>query len=109
MGRTARVLPFFLLVILLMGKIVRTRRWMLRTGNPYHPAVPLAMVLLAGIVHAGLENWLFAPGYYVCVFFWSMAFLFVDLVPSRAVAAPAPVVGWPQKPIQEELGSIVAS
>ena len=58
---------------------------MVRTGNPAHPAVPLAMVMVAGLVHAGLEDWLFAPGYYLCVFFWSMAFVLVDQAPSQAV------------------------
>ena len=36
------------------------------------------MVMVAGLLHAGFEDWLFAPGYYLCVFFWSMAFVFVD-------------------------------
>jgi len=82
------VLPFFMLVWVLSKKIVQTVRWMLRTGNPSHPAIPLAMVMLAGLIHAGLEDWLFAPGYHVSVFFWSMAFVFVDYAPSLAAADP---------------------
>jgi hypothetical protein len=27
------------------------------------------------------EDWLFAPGYYLCVFFWSLAFVLVDVAP----------------------------
>ena len=50
------------------------------------PAVPLAAVMLAGMLHAGLEDWLFAPGYYLCVFYWCMAFVFVDQAPSLALA-----------------------
>lgn len=82
------VLPFLLLLFVLAKKIVRTIIGMLRTRNAFDPAVPLAMVLLAGLIHAALEDWLFAPGYYLCVFFWSMAFVFWDLVPSGAFALP---------------------
>ena len=78
----AGVLPFFLLLCVLLGRIAKTVVWMVRTGNPLHAAVPLAMVILAGMIHASLEDWLFAPGYYLCVFFWSMAFVFVDQAPS---------------------------
>ena len=46
--------------------------------NPAQAAVPLAMLMVAGLVHAGLEDWIFAPGYYLCVFYWAMAFIFVD-------------------------------
>lgn len=82
------VLPFLLLLFVLTKKIVRTVIGMLRTRNAFDPAVPLAMVLLAGLIHAALEDWLFAPGYYLCVFFWSMAFVFWDLAPSAAFALP---------------------
>jgi O-antigen ligase len=87
------VLPFVLLLLVLLRKIVETVLWMRRTGNPYHAAIPLAMVLLAGMLHAGLEDWLFAPGYYLCVFYWSMAFIFVDLAPSSRV--PGLALQWP--------------
>jgi O-antigen ligase len=80
------VLPFLMILLLLLRKILQTVVWMLGTGNPSHPAVPLAMVMVAGMLHAGLEDWMFAPGYYVCVFYWSMAFVFVDQVPSLALA-----------------------
>ncbi len=71
-------LPFVILLGFLSAKILRTMFWMVRSANPSHPAVPLAMVLLAGLLHAVFEDWLFAPGYYLCVFFWSMTFVFVD-------------------------------
>lgn len=77
----AGVLPFFLLLCVLLGRIAKTVAWMRRTGNPAFAAVPLAMVILAGMIHASLEDWMFAPGYYLCVFFWSMAFVFIDQVP----------------------------
>lgn len=75
------VLPFLFLVIAIVGSVLRTLIWMLNTRSPAHPAVPLAMVMVAGLLHAGFEDWLFAPGYYLCVFFWSMAFVFVNLAP----------------------------
>ena len=44
------------------------------------------MVLAAGLMHAGFEDWLFAVGYYLCVFFWVLAFAFMDLLPAAAPA-----------------------
>jgi O-antigen ligase len=75
------VVPFVLLLLVLLAKTLRTLFWMANTGDPSHPAVPLAMVVLAGLIHAAFEDWLFAPGYYLCVFFWSMAFVLADLAP----------------------------
>jgi hypothetical protein len=43
------------------------------------------MVMIAGLIHAGFEDWLFAVGYYLCVFFWSLAFVLIDVLP---IAAP---------------------
>jgi O-antigen ligase len=88
------VLPFLLLLLAIMGKILRTVGWMLKTGSPSNPAIPLAMVMVAGLLHAGLEDWLFAPGYYLCVFFWSMAFVLVDLAPR----SPLPSFSSPWRP-----------
>ncbi|HEY3974994.1 MAG TPA: O-antigen ligase family protein [Candidatus Sulfotelmatobacter sp.] len=76
------VLPFFLLMFLLLGKIARTVLWMLTTGNACHPAVPIAMIMLAGLIHAAFEDWLFAAGYHLCVLFWCLAFVFMDVAPS---------------------------
>jgi len=66
------------LLALLLGKALRVIRWMHRTALPSHPAVPLAILMVAGLVHAAFEDWLFAPGYYLCLFYWCMAFVFVD-------------------------------
>ena len=44
------------------------------------------MVLAAGLIHAGFEDWLFAVGYYLSVFFWVLAFAFLDILPSRCPA-----------------------
>ena len=75
------IAPFLFLLLMIVKNILRTVRWMLNTGNPSHPAIPLAMVMVASLLHAAFEDWLFAPGYYLCVFFWSLAFIFVDLAP----------------------------
>ena len=92
----AGVVPFFFLLIVLGTKMVRTLVWMFKTRSPAHPAVPLMLVLLAGLVHAGFEDWLFAPGYYLCVFFWSMAFIVADVAPSpAALTSPS---SWAQVP-----------
>ncbi len=103
------VLPFAMLMLTLLRKVVETVVWMRRTGNPYHPAVPLAMVLLAGMLHAGLEDWLFAPGYYLCVFYWSLAFIFVDHVPALATADSRNFVFWPARVIRPSLGDVAPS
>ena len=78
------MLPFVLLMFLIAGPVIRTFRWMRATRSVLHPAVPLALVVMAGLIHAGLEDWLFAVGYYLCVFFWSMAFVLVDIAPATS-------------------------
>lgn len=101
------VVPFALLLVALLGKILRMVLWMLTTGNPAHPAVPLAMVMIAGLVHAGFEDWLFAVGYYLCVFYWSLAFVLVDIMPY------APFLHfsrkWRPEPVQRMWDSVAQS
>jgi O-antigen ligase len=99
--------PFVVLLLMLLLVLARIYVWMRRTRNPYHYAIPFALVALAGLVHAFFEDWLFAVGSYLCVFFWVSAFLLVDLVPvvgrgsstnvftarSSALTTPAAVIG----------------
>ena len=101
------VIPFLFLLLTLLNKILRTVFWMLNTGNPSHPAIPLATVMVAGLVHAGFEDWLFAVGYYLCVFFWSLAFILVDVAPH----APLPrfSVKWRPKFVRQPWGGIAPS
>lgn len=80
------VLPFFTLVLMLALKVGRVFTWLRQTSNFRHHAVPVAMVLAAGLVHAGFEDWLFAVGYYLCVFFWVLAFAFLDMLPAASPA-----------------------
>jgi O-antigen ligase len=85
--------PFYLMILLLGRRVLQTVRWLYRNGNATHPAVPLALVLLTGLLHAGFEDWLFAVGYYATVFFWTLGFSFIDIGPVLASterqAAPA--------------------
>jgi O-antigen ligase len=76
-------LPFLILLFLLIRIVGQVYSWMRRTGNPYHPCVPFALVALAGLVHACFEDWLFAVGSYLCVFMWVSAFVLMDLAPER--------------------------
>jgi O-antigen ligase len=92
------VLPFLLLLVLLMGRVFRTFARMRRTGDASDLAIPVAMVVVAGLVHAAFEDWMFAPGYYLCVFYWSMAFMLVDLAPARERVLAARRVPWFSRP-----------
>jgi hypothetical protein len=100
----AGVLPFVFLLLALLGKIGRTFLWMLNTGNASHPAVPLALVVFAGLLHAGFEDWLFAPGYYLCVFFWSVAFILVDVAPWAPL--PSFTLPWRATLLRQAAGSV---
>lgn len=80
------VLPFYALAIMLAVKVWGVFTWLRHTANFRHYVVPIAMVLAAGLIHAGFEDWLFAVGYYLCVFFWVLAFSFLDLLPSAVPA-----------------------
>jgi O-antigen ligase len=91
------VVPFFCLVVLTAVNLGRVVKWLGHTRNPFSPAVPIAAVLTAGLVHAMFEDWLFAVGYYICVFFWSLAFMLPDLIPSQA--APLVEDAFPAIPI----------
>jgi hypothetical protein len=42
------------------------------------------MVMIAGLTHAGFEDWLFAAGYYLTVLFWVLAFLLMDVMPESS-------------------------
>jgi O-antigen ligase len=73
------ILPFLFLLGGVLMEVRAVGQYMRRTLDGSHPAVALALVCLAGLVAAGFEDWLFAVGYYLSVFLWSMAFCLVDL------------------------------
>ena len=82
------VIPFAILLALVLANVFRACIWMKRTRNPKSYAVPLAMVCLAGVIHAIFEDWMFAAGYYLTLFFWTAAFVIPDFLPRRT-AQPA--------------------
>jgi hypothetical protein len=68
-----------------------------RSGDAFSPAIPAAAIVAAGLVHATFEDWMFAVGYYLCVFFWAMAFILVDVLEAGTVArAEETVVRMPE-------------
>jgi O-antigen ligase len=79
------VLPFAVLVVLLAAQVAGVLALARRTGLTSSPAVPLAVFVAGGLVHAGFEDWLFAVGYHTCVLFWILAFMLPDLSRMRAV------------------------
>jgi len=99
-------IPFTCLLLVLLGKVVRTILWMQRTGNACHPAIPLAMVIVAGLLHAGFEDWLFAPGSYLCVWFWSLAFILADVTPAPVASG---AFAWRFRTMQQGLGGVAPS
>jgi O-antigen ligase len=103
------LLPFCILLFLIARLIVQVVLYMWRTGNPYHCAVPLAVVLLAGLVHVFFEDWLLAVGYYLCVFFWLAAFWLVDLRPLPAPALAEKRIGARERPQITPPGQLVPS
>ncbi len=78
--------PFFCLLVVIVIQLGRVFKWLWHSKDPFSPALPIAAILLSGLIHAMFEDWLFAVGYYVCIFFWSLAFMLPDFIPSRVAA-----------------------
>jgi O-antigen ligase len=75
--------PFLCLLVVIMINLGRVFKWLWHSKDPFSPALPIAAILLAGLIHAMFEDWLFAVGYYICIFFWSLAFMLPDFIPAR--------------------------
>jgi len=103
------VLPFVALVVVTASNVWKVCAWMIRTAHPRHYSIPLAMVVLAGLVHATFEDWLFAAGSYLCVFFWVFAFLLADLAPDVVVVPVAGVVSRAYRPSPAGFEAVVPS
>lgn len=101
------VLPFLMLVGVAAMNVWKVCAWMRHTRNPHHYSIPLAMVVFAGLIHANFEDWLFAVGYYLCVYFWALAFVLGDLVPDQAAAAMPSVVPRASRPLPTGFGAVV--
>jgi O-antigen ligase len=100
------VVPFVALLAVTVANIWRVCAWMRRTSDPHHYSIPLAMVVLAGLVHGLFEDSLFAVGSYVSVYFWVFAFLLADLIPV-AVVVPVAVVSRAPRPSPASFGAVV--
>jgi len=93
------VLPFYALVMLACLNVRSVFSWVRRTQDVFSPALPAAAIVTAGLIDAMFEDWLFAVGYYMCVFFWAMAFILVDLLPRATVVySPELVMPSPGEP-----------
>ena len=90
------VVPFYFLIGLIALNVRRVFSWLRQTGDVFSPAVPAAAVVAAGLIHAMFEDWMFAFGYYLCVFFWALAFVLVDLVPAPALVYSREDAGIPE-------------
>jgi len=99
------VLPFIALLGVTVSNLVKVCLRMKRTLDPKHYSIPLAMVVLAGFVHATFEDWLFAVGSYLCLFFWVSAFLLADLVPD-AVEIPSQIAVRSSHPAPVDFGVV---
>lgn len=82
------VLPFYLLIAMTALQAKSALMRLRRSGNILAPAVPAAAILIAGLIDAGFEDWLFAVGYYLSVFLWAMAFILPDLLRSHESYVP---------------------
>ena len=100
------VLPFVALLIVTGSNVWRVCAWMHRTADPRHYSIPLAMVVLSGLLHATFEDWLFAVGNYACVYFWVFSFLLADLIPAAVVAPVAGVAPRSWRPTPVGFGAV---
>jgi O-antigen ligase len=87
---------FVLLLLAVIREIWTIFSWLRRTGKVNQPAVVAAAILLAGLMNASFEDWMFAVGYYMSVIFWVLALSLRDWM-----ACPV----WPDsQPAMERFG-----
>ncbi len=103
------VLPFVALVALTVSNAWKVCAWMIRMADPNHYSIPLAMVVLAGLIHASFEDWLFAVGSYLCLWFWVLAFMLADIFPDAAVVPAAGGVSRASRPVPADFGAVVSN
>ena len=101
------VMPFVGILGVTVSNVWKVCAWMNRTADPRHYSIPLAMVILAGLVHGSLEDWLFAVGSYLCVYFWVFAFILADLVPGTVAVPLDGVVSRASRPSPAGFGAVV--
>ena len=86
------VIPFYLLVGDGNSSGEKSHRATAAHGRYFCSRGPAAAILIAGLIDAGFEDWLFAAGYYLAVFFWAMSFILADLVHSSSALGDAEIV-----------------
>jgi O-antigen ligase len=101
------LLPFVALLAMTASNAWKVCAWTRRTGDPHHYAIPMAMVVVSGLIHAGFEDWLFAVGSYPCVYFWFFAFLLADFIPDAVEVPLTGVVSRANRPLAPGVGSVV--
>jgi O-antigen ligase len=101
------VMPFIALLVVTVSNVWRVCAWMRRTSDPRHYSIPVAMVVVSGLVHSLFEDSLFAVGSYVSVYFWVFAFLLADLIPVAVVVPVAGVVSRAPRPSPASFGAVV--
>jgi O-antigen ligase len=77
------ITPFLILLGLILREIYRGCSRMWRTRDVRSFTVPLVLVCLSGLIHAIFEDWLFAVGFYLNVFFWTAVFVLAELQSTR--------------------------
>lgn len=103
------VFPFVALLAVTLSNVWKVCAWMNRTADPSHYSIPLAMVVLSGLIHANFEDWLFAVGSYLSLFVWVCAFVLADLVPRAAVVPAASAVSRLPHPLPAGFGAVVSN
>lgn len=93
------IIPFVILLALVLRQIYRGCSLMWRTRDVGHFVVPLVLVCIAGLVHAFFEDWLFAVGFYLTVFFWTSVFILAELQSERAPASVMVNRAWRKIPV----------
>ncbi len=71
--------PFVIVLGLILRQVYRGYSRMWRTRDVHAFSVPLVLVCMAGLVHAFFEDWLFAVGFHLNVFFWTAVFVLAEL------------------------------
>lgn len=99
------VFPFAALLVVSVSCVWKVCAWMQRSADPRPYVIPLAMVVLSGLVHANFEDWLFAAGSYLAVFFWVCAFVLADMVADAAVVPAASPVSRSPRPLPASFGA----
>ncbi|HEV2699425.1 MAG TPA: hypothetical protein VGU90_15630, partial [Terriglobales bacterium] len=94
------VVPFILLLLLAAHNAARVFLWVRSSGDFSSAAIPAAAVVAAGLVHAAFEDWMFAVGYYVCVFFWTIAFILIDVMPHASLVHTPETTSPPEQHFQ---------